>query len=133
MGITDAFSFISTIWDFLVSVIGGGLEFILGIFAIIGTILTIIYNIFLILELFVYIILNPYLMLSFLVGTGLYYAALTASTRKELIINLVTFYYKLFAEWIPSMVKAIYDIALHFCSVLANIIITLINGILSMI
>lgn len=131
--VDDAINIITGIWDIITGVVTGGAEFIIGSFSIIGTILTIIYNIFLVLEVFVYIIFNPYLLLSFLLGTGLYYAALTAHSRKELVINLTTFYYKLLAEWIPNMVKTMYEIALHFCSVFINVIVSIINGILSMI
>lgn len=132
VGLSDIWSFFASLWDFLTAVIGGGIEFIAGLFSIIGGILSIVYNMFILIELFVYLIFNPYLLMSFLVGTGLYYAALTAHSRKELVVNLCMFYYSLFAVWIPRWLITMYNLALQMAQILSNVIITLINGILSM-
>jgi phage-related protein len=107
--IVDTFiASVQNIIDFIMSLLSQVSNFILALFTALDSILTLIYSLFSILEFLVSLLFNPYLLLSFILGSSLFYAAFTASTRKDMIIKLGVFW-KYTIETTVKVLHAIYE------------------------
>ena len=73
-------------------------ELVIAVIEILGTVIEILYLIFDLFILFFSIVLDPYLLGSYIIGTGFYYAAFTATTKKELLTNLINYYKFVFEQ-----------------------------------
>jgi hypothetical protein len=99
----------SSILDFIVNLILGVAGIIYSLFSNITNLLTILNYIFSLLELIITIVLNPYLLALFILGTGFYYAAFTAETKKDLL-KKTGIYYKYVFETAAKILNAVYTI-----------------------
>lgn len=83
---------LGSITDIIISVISGVGGLISGILNLFSILVSFLYYIYLFLAVVVSILLNPQSLLLVILGSGFWYSAFTAMTRKDMLIKIGVFY-----------------------------------------
>ncbi len=117
-------TFISTlnsIITIIINAIGGIGGIITGILHLFSLIISFLYYIYLFLDVIVTLLLNPEPLLMVILGSGFWYSAFTASTRKDMLIKLGIFYKYVF-ETSAKLLYSAYTIVVRLIVGIIDII-----------